>query len=83
MDCIEKIIPTVYEINTSIYKLMWRKKKLKPLPSLIFKPWSHMPPTIATLLSKQVNFNKIKVIVFGFMFVFKKLLSVFVDISVN
>lgn len=26
MDCIEKIIPTVYEINTSIYKLMWRKK---------------------------------------------------------
>lgn len=26
MDCIEKIIPTVYEINTSIYKLMWRKQ---------------------------------------------------------
>lgn len=26
MDCIEKIIPTVNEINTSIYKLMWRKK---------------------------------------------------------
>lgn len=26
MDCIEKIIPTVYEINTSIYKLMWREK---------------------------------------------------------
>lgn len=26
MDSIEKIIPTVYEINTSIYKLMWREK---------------------------------------------------------
>lgn len=31
MDCIEKIIPTVYEINTSIYKLMWRKKKIKTI----------------------------------------------------
>lgn len=57
MDCIEKIIPTVYEINTSIYKLMWRKKKLKPLPSLIFKPWSYMPPTTATLLSKPGKFQ--------------------------
>lgn len=79
MGRIEKIIPTVYEINTSIYKLMWRKK-LKPLPSLIFKPWSHMPPTTATLSSKQVNFNKIKVIVF---WVHVCLLSVFVDISIN
>lgn len=29
-----KIIPTVFEIQTSIYKFMWRKK-LIPLPSLI------------------------------------------------
>lgn len=57
MDCIEKIIPTVYEINTSIYKLMWRKKKLKPLPSLIFKPWSHMPSTTANTFVKTSKFQ--------------------------
>lgn len=36
-----------------------------------------MPPTTATLSSKQVNFNKIKVIVFGFMFVLKNFVVCF------
>lgn len=41
-----------------------------------------MPPTTATHSSKQVNFNKIKVIVFGFMFVLKNFVC-FRGISVN
>lgn len=60
MDCIEKIIPTVYEINTSIYKLMWRKKKLKPLPSLISKPWSHMPSNYCNTFVKTSKFQQNK-----------------------
>lgn len=61
---------------------MWRKK-LIPLPSLISFKMISFSFNYFNTSSKHVNFNKIKVIVFGFIFVFNNSLSVLVEISIN